>query len=356
MKKLIFAALAIAAMAACTKSNVQFDQPGEIAFQPVSQKATKAAVTGTAYPTASAYNFNVWAWWAAEEKGTSDASTFNTVYIKDQPFEYREAIALWGGSGQSYYWPTTGSLFFAGYSPASIQGSDDNSDDCKVSYDKNNMKLTVENYQQSIDISNTVDFMWFHLTDQSYDRTDDFVPVKFHHALSWLTFRVNLKDSATPQLWKVKSVKLRSIETKANFNATRTTTADVQGTALWTNHSNTEDITVFSTDVADRHLVTYVDTPYAVGASDDSVLENTPNGVLVIPQKCDLARAQLVIEFEQKAPSEEWVPQTKFLSLGSEWLPGKHYIYTITFGAEEILIAPTVVDWDEVDDLAVPVE
>ena len=351
MNKLIFAALAIAAMAACTKSNVEFDQTDEIAFQPVSQKATKAAVTGTAYPTASAYNFNVWAWWAAEEKGTSDASTFNTVYIKDQPFEYREAIALWGGSGQSYYWPTTGSLFFAGYSPASTQ----NNNGCTVTYDKNSKKLTVTGYQQETDISKTVDFMWFHLTDVSYDRTTESVPVKFHHALSWLTFRVNLKDSATPQLWKVKSVKLRSIETKANFNATRTTTADVQGTALWTNHSNTEDITVFSTDVADRHLVTYVDTPYAVGASDDSVLENTPNGVLVIPQKCDLARAQLVIEFEQKAPSEEWVPQTKFLSLGSEWLPGKHYIYTITFGANEILIAPTVEDWTDVS-VEVPVQ
>ena len=354
MKKLIFTALAIAAMAACTKSNVQFDQPGEIAFQPVAQKATKAAVVGTDYPTDAAYNFNVWAWWA--ETGKTEITDFNTVYINDQPFEYRSEKLLWGGSGQSYYWPTTGSLYFAGYSPASIQGSDDNSDDCEVSYDRDLKTLTVKNYQQSTDISKTVDLMWFHLTDESYDRTTQKVPVKFHHALSWLTFRFSLENATTPRLWKVKSVKLRSIETKAKFTATRGNTADVQGTALWTNHSDTDEILVFNTNVDEKHLVAYVDTPYAVGASDDSVLENTPNGVLVIPQKCDLARAQLVIEFEQKAPSEEWVPQTKFLSLGSEWLPGKHYIYTITFGAEEILIAPTVVDWDEVDDLAVPVE
>ena len=77
MKKLLFAALAIAAMAACTKSNVEFDQTDEIAFQPVSQKATKAAVTGTAYPTASAYNFNVWAWWA--DKDANTAWSFDTT-------------------------------------------------------------------------------------------------------------------------------------------------------------------------------------------------------------------------------------------------------------------------------------
>lgn len=354
MKKIIFAALAIAAMAACTKSNVQFDQPGEIAFQPVAQKATKAAVVGTSYPTGAEYNFNVWAWWADKEKGTTDASTFSTVYINDQPFEYRSALSLWGGSGQSYYWPTTGSLYFAGYSPASIQGSDENSDDCEVSYDKNNMTLTVENYQQSTDISKTVDLMWFHLTDVSYDRTTQQVPVKFHHALSWLTFRANLTDVTTPQLWTVKSITLKNVETMANFTAKKDITADNHGTTSWDSHSSTKDITVFT----GSYNVKYVDADYAPGADDDSILENTgkDNGVLVIPQDCTLDEAQLVIEFDQCAPSGETVSQTKILKLGSEWLPSKHYLYTITFGAEEILIAPEVVDWTEVNDLTVPVE
>ena len=49
MKKLVFAALTIAAMAACTKSNVQYEQPGEIAFQPVAQKATKATIMFIVY-------------------------------------------------------------------------------------------------------------------------------------------------------------------------------------------------------------------------------------------------------------------------------------------------------------------
>ena len=71
MKKLVIAVLAIGAMAACTKQNVQFEQPGEISIQPVAQKATKAAVDGTYYPTGEAYNFNVWAWWSLQNAGTA---------------------------------------------------------------------------------------------------------------------------------------------------------------------------------------------------------------------------------------------------------------------------------------------
>lgn len=353
MKKLIFAALAVAAMAACTKSNVDFDQQNEIAFQPVSQKATKAAVIGTSYPIAAAYNFNVWAWWAAQGKGTADATAFNTVYINNQSFEYRSALSLWGGSGQSYYWPTTGSLFFAGYSPASIYGYNG----CDVQYEKDNKTLKISDYQQSTDISKTVDLMWFHLTDKSYDRTDESVPVQFHHALSWLSFRFNLENQNTPQHWTVKSVKLTGIETKGNFTAVKGSSATEQGTAKWSAWSETKEVPVYWKD--EGYNVTYVTNEYDPLANDPSVLENTKNGVLVLPQSCAPADAKVVIEFQQVAPSGAIVPQTKTLELGdasAEWLPGKHYIYTITFGAEEILIAPTVVDWTVVDVLSVPVE
>lgn len=348
MKKLILMALAIAAMAACTKSNVEFDQPGEIAFQPVAQKATKAAVVGTEYPTAAAYNFNVWAWWGAE--GQTEFTNFKQCWINEQPFEYRSALELWGGSGQSYYWPTTGSLYFAGYSPASIKGK------CTTLYERDLQQLTITDYQQSTVISNTVDLMWFHLTDQSYDRNTSYVPVKFHHALSWLTFRFNLKNSDTPELWTVTSVKLNGIETKGNFVAKKTGTSDAQGVANWSeNLSEPKIIDVFG----GNYTVSYVTNEYSPLTDDPSVLENSKNGVLVIPQSCAPEKASLEIKFKQQAPSGQSVEQTKTLNLGDangKWLPGKHYIYTITFGAEEILISPTVVDWDSVDDLSIPVK
>ena len=350
MKKLILMALAIAAMAACTKSNVDFDQQNEIAFQPVSQKATKAAVVGTYYPIEDAYNFNVWAWWADQPANTGDdqIANFNTIYINNQTFDARDYVN-WGGLDKPYYWPTTGSLFFAGYSPANASGA--------KAYLHHDKKFVVTDYVQSSDISKTTDFMWFHVTDKSYDRNTTAVPVQFHHALSWLSFRFNLESAATPTDWTVKSVKLTGIKTKGNFTAVKTGTHAVQGEATWGAWSETEEVPVYRND--EGYNVTYVTNEYDPLANDPSVLENTKNGVLVLPQPCNPDAAKVVIEFQQVAPSGAIVPQTKTLDLGdasAEWLPGKHYIYTITFGAEEILIAPTVVDWTEVDDLSIPVE
>lgn len=51
MKKIVFSIIAVAAIAACAKTEPTFEQPGEISFSPVSKYNTKAAVTGAAFST-----------------------------------------------------------------------------------------------------------------------------------------------------------------------------------------------------------------------------------------------------------------------------------------------------------------
>lgn len=69
MKKLIIIALIIGFASACTKSSIQYEQPGEISLRPVTAMTTKAAIQGTTYPSDA--TFNVWAWWAdVPENGT----------------------------------------------------------------------------------------------------------------------------------------------------------------------------------------------------------------------------------------------------------------------------------------------
>ena len=51
MKKLFISVLAVAAAVACTKTNVDFEQPAEIGFSPVAAMSSKAAIAGTTYPT-----------------------------------------------------------------------------------------------------------------------------------------------------------------------------------------------------------------------------------------------------------------------------------------------------------------
>lgn len=379
MKRLVIAALAIGAMAACTKSNIQYEQPEEISFQPVAKKATKAvngAIDGNDYPTGE--DFNVWSWWTGEPAGTSISELakkfeFNEANTEsDKPILYINAGTFanrkdadskptntWGGKTTPYYWPTTGSLVFAGYSPAPAEASRGT-----FKYDFDTQTFTVEGYTQSNDISKTVDLMWFD-ADQSYKKKDA-VSVTFNHALSWLEFKFKLADDDTPHNWKITKVTLNGIETKADFSSSP---------MGWSNYS-TEDayknqqMTIFT---GNKSLESS-EAGYLSADADARKNENT--GVVVIPQSCapaignDAAAAELVIEYGLLTPasvgteSEVYIPQRVTLPLtytaegGSTpeyaWEPGYHYIYTITFGANEILISPSVTDWtDETENIDV---
>lgn len=368
MKKLVFAALAIAAMAACTKSNVQYEQPGEISLQPVTQKATKSAITSTTYPTSA--QFNVWAWWGEGNPGSNDVTSFTTKYIDEGTFGFRTgSVNSWGGV-TPYYWPTTGSLFFAGYSPAAAKNKAYDFD-----YDLQTKTLTIKEYEQSNETSSTYDLLWFDATDKSYDnntnknnRGDDVdgVPVVFKHALSWLTFKFNLADENTAKNWKVTKVELKGIETQADCNI-------VKGNApVWSNHMipNNDQLNDDQKEVAktiviytntDGEEISYVDKATWTNQNttvDDfggAILENNKNGVIVIPQLCASKNdAKLVVTYKLKNPARnpEYIDQNVELELtpgtnGTEWIPGKHYIYTIVFGANEILIVPEVDEWIE---------
>jgi hypothetical protein len=212
--------------------------------------------------------------------------------------------------------------------------------------------------------------MWFD-ADRSYKQTDD-VSVTFNHALSWLEFKFKLADDDTPHNWKIKEVTLNGIETKADFSSSP---------MGWSNYS-TEDayknqqMTIFT----GNKILTSSTADY-LSADTDAEAEarkNENTGVVVIPQSCapaegnNAAHAELVIEYGLLTPAtagetdeskKNYIPQTVTLPLTytdnssnkkNAWEPGYHYIYTITFGANEILISPLVTDWtDETEDINV---
>ena len=368
MKKLVLAVIAIAAMAACTKSNVQYEQPGEITLQPVAQKATKAAVDGTVYPTDVAYNFNVWAWWGDEDAGT-ELGNFDkkiTPYIEQGEFKFKSGTS-WGGK-TPYYWPTKGSLVFAGYSPAETLGG-------TFTYDIESRGFTVENYIQSNNIAEAKDLMWFDVTDESYDANvadNQGIPVTFKHALSWLTFKFN-RSNNTGELWTIKAVKLVGIEDKATFTAVKTPASTTWKD--WAISAEGKSVVNIYTAPQNGGYIVGVDAAVIDGTdiTDDSNTNVKKNAVLVIPQSCapavngaqaKPADAELVIKYDQKTYVGTGVLKDQIVTLplnggnidNNEWEPGTHYIYTITFGAEEILIAPTVANWDPTIETIIPVK
>ena len=350
MKRFAIAAMILVSLLACTKSNIQYEPTGEISLQPVAEKSTKAAYTATVYGE-GAPAFNVWAWWAdAKPEEVTDMNAYLTSndvtpYISNGEFVHRGS-GSWGGS-TPYFWPTRGSLVFAGYSPSLTLGG-------TFDYDVETGKLTVDDYVQSNYIDQTVDLMWFDRTGL-YNTNDNVngngqsvngVPVVFHHALSWLEFRV-IRMNDVPANWLITELDLTGIHTKADFDSS----ADPQ----WTAHEGSGAFRVWN-----GSYLAIPDDPVN-GSPQDNLLESVRGGVVVIPQTC----TKLIVTYNLKkydGTEDSWLrAQTVTLPLtagtdGVAWKPGKKYIYTIVFGHNEIKISPEVKDWDDRGNVEIEVQ
>ena len=309
--------LAVAAIASCAKTEpVYMENEAEIMIAPVTSMATKAqvnqAIDGVEYPAAEF--FTVIGYWANEESGSDFAE--GTTYLDNVVFEKKAGAQYWSGQEEPCYWPKNGSLRFATYSP-----SDANAE---MAHDLATDTWTATGYTQSNDTDATVDFM-VAKTPLSYtaQTAAESVSVVFEHALSWISFNVKAQDEAAAEAFVVKNITVNGVNTVADMVAE-------YPAKVWSNWSAPMAYEVFDGAVAPA--VTPVE------------IEN--NGVVVIPQ----ATTEVTVQFVQNTLADETMELTIPLTLSEnqDWEPGKHYIYTIVFGLDEILINPDVVDWDEV--------
>lgn len=345
MKKIISIVLGVAALAACTKTSVSYEQPGEIALAPVTRaNMTKAAITGTTFPTTN--DMGVYAFYNAGKLAGTLKDVFldgSAAYLNNVEFVNRTGSGNWGGS-TSYYWPKTGSLVFAAYSPKAAD----------LAYDaaKDEFSTKTEtDYVQSADLAKTVDLLWSPMTDKSHDKTTISVPMVFNHAMSWVTVQAVAANTESEGKFKVKSVKLNGIVNKGTFKT-------AGATIDWTPSTATVDVktlSVFSNEA-------YTEIPKMTPAV---VLENVEKGTVVIPQSLGDA-VTLTVVFSQVMPTGAWsADQNLTFTLNkckvgepavelNKWDNGKHYIYTLNFnikgaaGENEILIKPTLTDWESV--------
>lgn len=347
MKKIISIVLGVAALAACTKTSVSYEQPGEIALAPVTRaNMTKAAITGEVFPTSN--DMGVYAYYnTAANAGTAKAKFLDgsALYLNDVHF-INKNDSNWGGE-TSYYWPKTGSLVFAAYSPKAAG----------LAYDATGNSFSKTDYVQETDLSKTVDLLWSPMTATSYDKATAAVPMTFYHAMSWITIKVKAANEDSQNKFRVKSILLNKIIDKGSF----VTSVDSDGKNIitWTpsiEGADKKTLSVFNKARSeDSHVVA---TTTAVD------LENAVRGTVVIPQSLG-EEATLTIVFSQENPAGGFTAdqtltfKLKDCKIGTtaidSWVNGKHYIYTLSFnikgeGTEdnEILIAPSLKDWKDV--------
>ena len=340
MKKIFFSIVALAALAACSKSEVAYEQPAEIGFVAVANNITKTPISGTTYPTSLDLYVNAF----------TSAATDAPNYFTNIKFTHK-ANNKWGGE-PSQYWPNETPLYFSGYSNSGSFVSS--------SYVPSDDELTINGYNPGVETDlGANDLMWFPKTD-SYTRITgkDGVVAKMYHTCSWITFMIQGDETTgtSTSTYKITSLTMKGLDLTANVVCTG-------NVDLSQNTLSTYVVWSGNTDQSESYNVTVPDAGVSLASTYTSESSKAPKNletnettttggnIVVIPQK----PGSIDLAWTYKSYDNDIPDSATGLSLqlttdedddDNVWEPGKHYVYTITIKANEILIAPSVaVDW-----------
>lgn len=337
MKKFFLPLVALTAIAACSKSEIQFEQTGGITFAPVTSNTTKsvAGYDGDAFDGIFPTEIDLYVFANAAEPGSA-ASAHNEQYFKNAQFEWfttaqKPNATNTDADGGAYagtttrYWPNVKTLVFAGHSDA-----------CDIDKTAPTMNfvddvLTIPSYTQNNAAYTTEganDLMWFSRTEP-YSKQANEIVTQMKHSCSWITINI-AGDATTSNNWKLNSLVVK--------NLAHTGKAECgSASAIWTNCSDYSDEDYYKPATGTTFTTTL--TKY----------EKNANNFIVIPQ----TPTTLEVTYSYNSDTDIVFTETKIINLdydgedgtNTEWQSGVHYIYNLTITATEILIDPVVVDW-----------
>ena len=164
--------------------------------------------------------------------------------------------------------------------------------------------------------------------------------VTFRHALSWIDVILAKDENTSAEaLITVNSVTFKNVMPTGDATVNNSA-ANNGNTIQWSTKGAAADVVVTE---AEGHLL---------DPGNTTPLTKQP---LFIPQ----AMTKMVVNYTIASRDGSSFTETKEIELAgltagqSKWLPGKKYTYIITIGTSEILIKPTVTEWD---NIKVPVE
>lgn len=366
MKKTIYILLSIAAAVACSKTEVAYDDAltGEISISPVAGNITKAAIDGETFPTTD--HIALFAFHNPAQTATDVVSDYvafeQNEYLNDAEFHYnnqtdKQGAIAWSGLNSIYYWPITGSLVFAGHSlPAPATTGQASSSIGTVTYDLTDDYLKIAGYKQSTDTDVTFDLLYFGRDGKSYNnrREGTSVPIKFNHALSWITIEVKGEAGAlvSGREWSITDLTIQGVNTYADFEFKGTAAGTAEDPKIkWTvkdsddagDEVDVADMIVYSNNTGKQLTSEYVDIEQSQTVDRNVVAKK---GIVVIPQPVK----SLSVTIKYKSPAGDDIEETFPVELSTNavenWEAGKHYTYQLKFSPEQILVTPTINGWN----------
>lgn len=373
---LLISALSLAFFSGCVSNDIYTPESKQQKIQftsPVVDVITKVynGEINNTYPTSE--NFTVW---AVLHESTFEGWTTNSLTYMNQvecaydDGSYNDGTAGQGGwssdavpGGKTYYWPFEGVLSFAAYSPSSAHSTapQDGKGTGTFSYGANG--LSIENFSINNDVENQRDLMF---SERSYNKTTstggvngtyDGVDLKFHHALSSIRFKVQMRDEYKNHVFTLTNISIGNVKYKGSFaeNIENETSSVYSSVPAW-DVNNAYVVSPYSLAI-DNDPETAEIEPLTITKYGTNNFHEVPQGAILMPQtfKTELeivnGDAYIYIEYTVATETMPAVTQTATVplhSLTDSWEIGKRYIYNIILGYDKITISPTVNGWEDV--------
>ena len=383
IRNIALVAILAAALASCTKVDIDKteDVQREIAFDaPVVGEITKVDMISGLFPTDSAFcvfadhHYDLF----------SDADSF-TAYMRGPDEDgdgypagvvvthHTDAVTVGDKTFDSYwrpvakyYWPKDGYLTFAAYAPQYARKR------AAIDYHVDR-GIVISQFRVSRFVDQQYDFMVSDrvVNQQSSDMVQnnpapyDGVQLTFRHVLSAIKFEAKTKSDYTSAGYTVKVKKVSILNPYATadfhqFTGRNSNIVDIEG--MWSMYKGDVDmnVVVFNAETeASMKKLTSIATEFTANAADAILLPQVLN-----PVDGKDVFAEVVYDVSHPDMGGKSLTYTAVLDLSegkmadrtpvNRWEPGKRYKYTITIGMDEVVFAPKVTDWENIDVSDVP--
>ena len=339
-----FIIFALAAAVSCIKDNpfVEKSMNGVILFdKPVTSNMMKSAAGPVQGDYPEDESMGVFAYHSALNSGqpwTSDITA--TAYFEDIEFKYRNDLKAWAGVTPCY-WPSNGSLIFAGFSPYSQVGGTQIQN---ASFDVDQKALLISGYKvetyvpmteaqmyaQDVQYTNKCQSDLMYFLPKS-DVNNDFLGstrgasyvADFYHALAQVVFNVEADTQDDIEYIRLSEIVLTDIASKGDFSARigRTQAGEVTWALSdggeWMDLKVLYNVSGMKLSIDQRKVVELLTIP--VGEHDIQVTYSlNVNGTLY----------------------------KETLTYHAKWEAGKKYVYNLTLGTNNIQLVPQITtDW-----------
>lgn len=369
-KNLFFLAVAAVALASCSNDEVvsqnttlSDNQQKEIAFAPLSQKATRAAgsaeynaVEGVAFPQNYDMKVVAYSYVDASNKG----NYFGSATAGAAPtFGYTALNTYWGGKTTSdkQYWPLSpATLNFLAVSKAGSPTADVVSETFASDYASQVTVTLSDNKPQAASTgTGQHDLMYaFGQASVTQDGNVLTIPQKvdmtFNHALAWVYFRVKAGNAAAEAI-SIKDIKLKGANYAGTFQA-KVNNYNTASTLSWDAVNTKWTAAGTSSDNYSPNFSSDYDTKGATGAaSNDSkalvngTFFNVGDGILVVPTSEITPAANSIASFDIEYYLNGNLYTYNYTPSVLVFEKGKKYVYDITMTLQEIFVNASVTDW-----------